>query len=466
MLRGKRSMRVTRIAYSKKLNPGKYKKLKEQAALLGQIRTEVWQRYGSISGVKQKDRVIRNQWMVENKIFSVSANAWKETLRDAMADIEANREAAKVVARRKIFKHTNDKNERKRLLKLLRQDQWCDNLYLRRIMRKACPRGHNHTYNQIIVRSDNYTTFLINGQAWIKIPSLEKRKRIAIPLNTTEAPTGTLRLIFRNECVEVHYSVKIEQKQNCGTAILGIDKGYTEVYVDSDGEHHGTKLGKTLSSESDYQKQKYQRRNKLRSIALKKRHKHKAIKKNNLGRKKLNRRKTKVKKRVKNIVYKATHAIVDKAKTIAAEDLTAPMCRRKFGKDITRRLSSWTKGVIAKALEFVSRRRGSTLVLVNAAYTSQIDFRNGGLLGYRKGNLFYCFDGEVLHADENAARNVQARLFDPEIDRWTPYQKIKSILLERTERLRLGLLNQDSSCIDSSISTESELPNGQLCPTF
>ena len=232
------------------------------------------------------------------------------------------------------------------------------------------------------------------------------------------------------------------------------------------GEHHGTELGAKLSSESDYLKQKYQRRNQLRSIAQAKPHKRQALKKNNLGRKKLNRRKVKLEKQVKDIVYKATHAVVNKAKTIAAEDLTAPMCGRKFGKDVTRRLSAWTKGVIAKALEFVSQRRGSTLVFINAAYTSQMDSRNGALVGRRNGDSFYCIDGEVLQADENAARNIQARLFDLEIDRWTPYKKVKSILLERTERLRLGLLNQDSSCSNSLLSTESELPNGQLCPTF
>ncbi|MFQ5752040.1 MAG: zinc ribbon domain-containing protein [bacterium] len=122
--------------------------------------------------------------------------------------------------------------------------------------------------------------------------------------------------------------------------------------------------------------------------------------------------------------------------------------------------------MIAEALEYVSQRRGSTLVLVNAAYTSQMDSRHGALIGKRKGDSFHCFDGEVLQADENAARNIQARLFDSEIGRWTPYNKVKSILLERTERLRLGLLNQDSSCSDLSLSTESELPNGQLCPIF
>jgi hypothetical protein len=33
-------------------------------------------------------------------------------------------------------------------------------------------------------------------------------------------------------------------------------------------------------------------------------------------------------------------------------------------------------------------------------------------------------------SDGNAARNVLARLHDQEIDRWTPWQKVKSILLK------------------------------------
>jgi transposase len=114
-------------------------------------------------------------------------------------------------------------------------------------------------------------------------------------------------------------------------------------------------------------------------------------------------------------------------------------------------------------LETVTKRRSATLVLINPAYTSQMDSRNGCLLGKRVGDSFHCFDGEVLQADENAARNVRDRLYDSEIDRWMPYRKVKSILLERTERHRLGLLNQDSSCAQLRASTESEKPNAQLC---
>ena len=454
-------MKVTRIATGKNLNAGKYAALQEQARRLGTIRSEVWQRYGSIGGLNRGDRSIRDEWLVGGRTFAVCANAWKETLRDAKADIAMSVEAAKVKGRRAIGARSGNDGERKRLYTLLKSNRFTEDAWLRRKMRKHWKRGHNHTHNQIIVRSDNYTTFQLGGRAWVKMPGLERGKRIAIPLNTVVEPTGTLRVILRDGRVEIHYAVEVEETVDCGPATLGVDKGYTEVLVDSDGDHHGEGLGDVLQAESDARKVKNRHRAKLRAIAehTGNERKRRNIIAHNLGRKKVNRQAGKAQANIRDIVFKAVHAVVDKAAVIAAEDPSAPMGGGKFAKNTNRRLAAWTKGVIAEALETVSRRRGSTLVLVNPAYTSQMDSRNGCLSGKRSGDSFHCFDGVVLQADENAALNVLARLCDPEIDRWTPFQKIKSILLARTERLRLGLLNRDSSCRPSGLSTESEMPN-------
>ena len=108
-------MKVTRILHSHKLNQGKFVQLQEQAALLGRVRSEVWQRFGSATGVKLRDRTIRDQWMKEKRDFGVSANAWKETLRDSLADIKAYREAAKEKVKKAIRERTSDKDELKRL---------------------------------------------------------------------------------------------------------------------------------------------------------------------------------------------------------------------------------------------------------------------------------------------------------------------------------------------------------------
>lgn len=447
-------MMITKIVYSDKLNKGKYEALFEQAERLGNIRTEVWQRYGSIGGVGIKDRTIRNAWIKEDKQFDVLANPWKMTLLDAMNDIKMNCEAAKVKAKQAIRRHTKNKAGQKRLFGLLKYDKWIDDPYLSRIMRKYWKRGHNHTDNQIIVRSDDYSVFELNGRLWLKMPSLAKYQRIAIPLNTNIAPTGRLRIILRNDRAEIHYAVEQEIVNDCGTQIVGVDKGYTEVLTDSDGIRYGTNLGQVLTKESDRLKVKHQRRNKLRHIAEKKPH----IMQHNLGTKKLDKQNIKHKAVVKTIVHTSVNQLVDKAKVIVTEDLTSPISGKKFPKNVNRRLASWTKGIIAKAIEEVSQRRGSTLQYVNAAYTSQMDSMDGTLSGRRSGDTFYRENGERLDADMNGARNVLARLYDPEIDRWTPYKQVKSILLKRTECHRLKLLNLDSSCKSNDLSTESELP--------
>ncbi len=62
--------------------------------------------------------------------------------------------------------------------------------------------------------------------------------------------------------------------------------------------------------------------------------------------------------------------------TIVCEDLTKNFKSRNLGKNTNRRLSSWVKGLMASAFEIVASRRGSRVVLVNAAYTSQTSFRS------------------------------------------------------------------------------------------
>lgn len=253
-----------------------------------------------------------------------------------------------------------------------------------------------------------------------------------------------------------------KKTKSCGSQVLGIDKGYTEVFTDSDGDRHGEGLGELLSKESDVLKIKYQRRNKLRSIAKKKPHKRDKIHQNNLGRKKLDRRKKKHQSNVRNKIYKATHSVVDKAKIVVCEDLTFNKKGSKFSKNQNRRLSGWVKGILAESINSVSRRRGSSVVLVNAVYTSQIDSRYGVLWGQRSGDRFYCFDGAVLDADQNAAQNILARKDDGEISLFMSAKDVKAILVERTDHFkkRLGLLNQGFSCTsDVRASTECELPD-------
>jgi IS605 OrfB family transposase len=278
---------------------------------------------------------------------------------------------------------------------------------------------------------------------------------VRIPLSTTVAPSGTLRLILRGGRVEVHHQIDASRMRSsqrpCGQRTLGVDKGYTEALTDSDGGHHGTSLGRLLTSESDRLKERNRRRAKLRSMAntaaLRGDHaKAHRIRSHNLGAVKRDRQAARHRARVRTEIFTAVHRIVDKAAAVVAEDLTKRFAGRKtLGKNVNRRLAAWTKGVTAEALASVSERRGSALVHVNAAYTSQACHRCGRL-GRRSGDRLHCTScGVVWQADVNAAINILHRAGDPDIALHTPHHQVKQILQDRTDRHRTRLPVQDSS---------------------
>jgi IS605 OrfB family transposase len=438
----KKAKKVTRIAYSDDLNQAKYDALHEIAERCGSIRTEVWRNYGSVGGLGAKFRLVRDGWITDKHVSILPQRIWRATLSDTLDDIKANREAAKEKVVRHLFQNIDESVQRKDLFKKLKNDSvWVNDSYLRRLMRKYWKHGNNHTFNQIVLEPGSYKLFSHNGKNYIEVISLKRGKRIAIPIGTNYSINGQIRLILREGQVEIHYTIDNTDDRACGNKEIGIDKGYTEVFVDSEGEFYGKGLGEVLSKESDYLNKKYQRRNKIKAVLDKVEQKNpkkaRRIRKHNLGRKKLNRRKQRQTAAVKTIVFTAVNRVVDKAKTIVCEDLTKTFKSRSYGKNTDfsyrrNRLSGWVKGLMARAIEIVASRRGSRVVQVNAAYSSQI-CSQCGCFGKRTGDKFHCASGcgAVMQADLNAAVNVKARSDDKELHRWLPFLKVKQILLER-----------------------------------
>ncbi len=405
---------------------------------------------------------MRDGWIADKHVSRLPQRIWRVTLSDTLDDIKANREAAKEKVIRHIFINIDDKDKRKELFKKLKNDSvWVNDPYLRRLMRKYWKHGINHTFNQIVLEPGSYKCFSHNGKNYIEVISLKRGSLLAIPVGTNYSITGQIRLILREGKVEIHYTIDNTDERACGSKEIGIDKGYTEAFVDSEGDFYGKELGEVLSKESDSLKKKYQRRNKIKAVLNKVEQKNpkkaKRIIKHNLGRKKLNRRKQRHQAKVKTIVFTAVNRVVDKAKTIVCEDLTKTFKSKSYGKNANRRLSGWVKGLMASAIDIVASRRGSRVVQVNAAYTSQICSKCG-CFGKRTGDTFHCASGcgAVMIAPLNAAVNVLARLYDNELHRWLPFTKVKQILLERYRRPD-ETAHPEVQLQLQKLSTESEL---------
>ncbi len=288
---------VTRCVVSKHLTIAKQKRLKEMAHLCGVVRDEAWRRYGGLNGLGKKPRTIRDQDWMRGKCLGATtqlpARLWKATLEDALNAIKANRAAALLECIKKVWRSKRSESDKQSLTAMLHNETWPRNNLLHRLMRRHCPHGKSHTNNQIVFDIQGYTCFTLNNQQWIKVSSLQRGRRIAIPLGQFNYPiTGAIRVRLCDDGeVDILYTVDEMAAcvtRPCGHQELGIDKGYSEAFTDSDGQRHGVDLGQLLTQESDHLKTVYAARQKIVAIAKKTKRAAKAerIKKHNLGRKK------------------------------------------------------------------------------------------------------------------------------------------------------------------------------------
>jgi IS605 OrfB family transposase len=443
---------VTRIAHSLPLRPAVLRELEEMARRLAPVRAAAWRRYGSLKGLHRSAEEIRDQdWMGEGGLASgleLPARVWKATLSDALSNIKANREAAKAAVKdnlwRRVFAGKMDRQACQDKINVLQQDDWLHDPLLHRLMRRHWRRGQSNCDNQIVLDCQCYCVVDTQEKVtWLQVSGLFPRKRVSIPLKGKHPISGTIRLILREaERIEVHYTVAESlafEPRLCGDKEIGLDKGYSEVFTDNDGDRYGEGLGDLLTKESDRRKALYQSRQELASIAEKARQrgdekKASRIEVNNLGTKKRDDHRFSHKCKVRTHIYTAVHQVFDKANSIVVEDLSRPITGYDRGSNTNRRLSAWVKGVEQKAVSTISRRRGASLDLVNAAYTSQVvpcclSF------GQRSGDRLYCTEcGAVYDADKVAAGNVLDRKTDKEIGLYTPYQKVRSILQSRARQ--------------------------------
>jgi IS605 OrfB family transposase len=407
------------------------------------MRADIWRRYGALGTVGRSSIDIRKEISAARmyNALPVDGTIRNETTKDAVNDVYLYRAAAMKKVRKAITTRTDDEKECKRLYALLREGEWQDDKFLHRLMRKHFRHGVSHTSNQFIVRSDRFSTEIVDGFLTINI-KIARKYGADIRLTTTSSGKNVklsaknIRIVVKDGYTEIHYAADKAEGRPHGDKMIGVDKGYSEAFTDSDGTAHGSDFGAVMTTYSNKTHKTGIARNKL--YALEKKHRKAGrdskadnIRINNLGRAKIDRRKEATHKHLATLAHKSAHSIVDKAAVVVSEDLTAQIAKKHVWRRYNRRMSAWAKGILAKAMDSVCTQRGAEHCLVNAAYTSQMDSVTGLLKGKRVGDKFHRENGDVLHADHNAALNVLHRYSDTEITLYTPYKEVKRILIAR-----------------------------------
>ncbi|MEM6402722.1 MAG: transposase [Cyanobacteria bacterium P01_D01_bin.116] len=433
---------------------------KEKALLMarraGKLRKDIWLEYGSLKawGVKA-DKLysdFRNRHPAYK--YGLDSKQHQKTFERVIQDIQASQSAAKSFVIKKIYKHfkpefdtdgkaIEDTSFRKELIDSLKTLKWMQYPLIHRWVRDYYRRGFTNVNNQICVGTNgNGATVKRISRNVVKVEirgdKIGKNKYEKIQLKFKvgrSTPTGLFQIIFDEvtEKVRLCYPKVLKKKQAVDKPALGVDKGLTEVFVDSVGRIYGDGLSKITNKAVDKRHHKGRARNKLYQIAIKTGNF--KIFAANLGKKKWNFREQKKKVRATNLIRTATNKLFDNTTEAIVEDLTKSIKARgakKRQKLRNRRANEWCKGIIQKAIEEISSRRKSSFSYVNAAFTSQVDSRYSVLLGTRNGDRFFTFDGEVIHADCNAALNIENRKHDLEIKLSMPVNQVREILVKKT----------------------------------
>jgi len=221
-----------------------------------------------------------------------------------------------------------------------------------------------------------------------------------------------------------------------------VDAGFTEVCVDNDGVVYGAGFGKHMAKMAEARNVKGIRRNKLLAVAKKAQlrgdeGKARRIEAHNLGVVKQAARLAREQAEIQRHIDSALNKLfASKPAFVVHEDLSRAKFKFQYGAAQSRSLSAWARGVYQERLEFKAQVRGSHLVAVNPAYSSQLC----PVCGFverenRNGDRFRCL--RCKHsgaADQVAAINLLARASDNEIQCWTSPSKVKTALQDRHKR--------------------------------
>jgi len=400
--------------------------------------------------------------------INLPSKLWEWSISDTMKAIAAPQEAAKVYLVREIWRkyplsplekeRTNwlktaksTKNDallkfpkaeteilRDNLFDLLHNDPTA-NPGLHCFFRKQYQLGQTFVKNQIVDRGGGYSDKrLTRNTVTLEVAGLSKGKRIALKLKCRHV-SGQIRL-RRNQQggLEIHClrqrlltvpTEKIAKE-------IGVAQGYTEGFYTSYGDEMAAGLGKLMTAKSkrivSTARNRYRLRYSIKDLDAP--IKVKNILENNLGHKVKSRKLQRDRATIQSFIRRDLKKIITSPTPIFAEDLTQPITGKQQSKAINRPLNQWMKGQLQASWEKISRETGSTLSVVNPAYTSPMCSQTGTLLGKRDGDVFTAYTGVVIQSDKNAALNILYRGSDSEINRWMKYAEVRKVLLLGTVR--------------------------------
>jgi hypothetical protein len=186
--------------------------LRHIARVIGGMRADIWHRFGGLKAVGRSVPEVKPAVPKLYRSLPVDGTIRSETAKDVLNDVKAFEAASKQKVRQAIHRRTGaDKAEAKRLYRLLRQDLWLADNFLHRQMRKHFRHGQARSRSQFVVRSDRFSTAVVDGRLQITI-KIAAKYGDDILLTTNSNGNGVnldgknLRIVLREGFTEIHYA--------------------------------------------------------------------------------------------------------------------------------------------------------------------------------------------------------------------------------------------------------------------
>jgi len=363
--------------------------------------------------------------------------------------------------------------------------------YLHRVIRDALGSSWPTVIKSRSMSLDSTLYSVVNNETrtgktrrYVKVVGPTRNKRISLPLSGLSRVSGNIRVVLDEERKRafIHVSYDVARQDRATGPAVALDWGITEVCTDSSGAHHGSEYGRALRSMTERRNKTGTSRGKLRALSKRdagsKRTKH--IARNNLGNKQQQARLRRAKAQLRTISGAAIKEVVygdgnrtrakkrvpqppsQRPREIIIEDLSHLRGKARSQK-ISRLCSSWARDENQERITVHAYVGGSDVKTVNAAYTSQTC--PDPACGYvhrdnRHGDMFHCrnpywecnWQGDADHA---AAMNIESRIEDREISRFTSYGQVKKILDARF----LRRMESRNVLVDASATAHGRTPS-------
>lgn len=274
---------------------------------------------------------------------------------------------------------------------------------------------------------------------WLKISTLDFRKPLFVPVKLADYHRQALEGKTINTSVQLNkredgwwltlsYDEAVTLQTEPDASIIGIDVGIANFLTASDGRHYGTFKGK-LRERQKRDREKRRRKAKLRACLEKKGVEKLPSTRSKSGQRLMRHVRQEINRAV-NLCF-AEHPEVQ----FAYEQLSVATMKHK-ARAMNAYLRASNLAHIPKQLAWNAAKRGVQATRVKSAYTSQecsvchsVDTAN------RPDQQTFCcvVCGQSVHADLNAATNIQRRVGDEELRACKGRNEIKDLLLKRHE---------------------------------